>query len=115
MMVLSGLLWTAGLGMLAADPSVATLLCSTVVWTVGEMIASVVVPTTITARVAPAHRGRFLAIPDAMRSLAAIAAPLGLGLLWDVAGVDVVLRALVAAPLVGALGYGLALTLRRPR
>lgn len=113
MMVLAGLLWTAGLGILAWELSVITLLCSTVVWTVGEMIASVVVPTTITARVAPALRGRFLAIPDAMRSLASIAAPLSLGLIWDRAGVDVVLRALVTVPLLGALGYGVALQRRR--
>jgi len=50
-----------------------------------------------------------------MRSLASIGAPLLLGMLWDARGAAAVLRVLVGVPLLGALGYGLARALGKPR
>lgn len=114
MMSVAGLLWAAGLGILAAGLSTTALLVSTAVWTVGEMIGSVVIPTYIASRVSEDERGRFLAVPDAMRSVAAIVAPLGLGMVWEREGVYAALCVLVATPLLGALGYGLAWARRRP-
>lgn len=113
MMVVAGALWTCGLGVLAWDLGVPALLASTVVWTVGEMIASVVVPTYVSSRVAPDVRGQFLALPDAMRSLSSVLAPVALGMLWDAHGAHSVLHVLVLVPLVGTAAYGLAAVLRR--
>lgn len=108
MMALAGMLWAGGLGVLALGLSATALLLSTAVWTVGEMIGSVVVPTYVANRVAEHERGRFLAVPDAMRSVAAIVAPLSLGALWDHEGVHAVLTVLVAVPVLGTLAYGFA-------
>ncbi len=113
MMVLAGLLWTAGIGMLLAGLSLATLLISTAVWTVGEIIASIVVPTFVSKRVAPECKGRMLAVTDAVRSVAGVSAPIGLGFLWDSAGVNAVLLALFALPAVGTLLYLRALSKTR--
>ncbi len=105
MMALAGALWTAGLAIVLVDLSLASLLACTVVWTMGEIIASVVVPTYVSRHVDPAAKGRMLAVQDAVRSLAGIAAPITLGLLWDEGGLSTVLVTLVATPAVGALIY----------
>ncbi|MFN3184313.1 MAG: MFS transporter [Nannocystaceae bacterium] len=113
MMSVAGLLWAAGLGVLVMGASTAALLVSTAVWTVGEMVVSVVVPTYVANRVGEHERGRILAVPDAMRSVAGIVAPLGLGMVWDHRGPQAVLWVLTAVPLLGALAYGLT-WMRRP-
>ncbi|MEM6294347.1 MAG: MFS transporter [Myxococcota bacterium] len=105
MMAVAGLAWCAGLVLLAGTPTIPALLGSTVVWTLGEMIGSVVVPTFVAGRVAEHVRGRALAIPDAMRSVSAIVAPVALGWLWDAHGFDTVMLALIATPALGALLY----------
>ena len=115
MMVLAALLWAAGLGVLAWGFSVSALLLSTVVWTLGEMVGSVVVPTYVSQRVAPAFRGQFLALPDAMRSLASVVAPIALGWQWDAQGPRAVVHTLVAVPLLGATLYGLGWVCTRRR
>lgn len=106
MMVLAAGLWSAGLAIIAAGLSAVALLLGTVVWTVGEMIGSVVVPTYVANNVPEHARGRLLAVPDAMRSLAAVLAPIALGMVWDAHGVQWVLWILVATPLLGAALYG---------
>lgn len=108
MMALAGVLWAAGLTVLAAGLSAAALLLCTVLWTLGEMLGSVVVPTFVASRVSAKARGRFLAVPDAMRSLAAIVAPIVLGVLWENRGFETVLMLLIATPLVGSVLYGFA-------
>ena len=113
MMVLASSLWTAGVGVLAVGLSLTALLVSTAIWTMGEIIASIVVPTYISKRVAPGCKGRMLAATDAVRSAAGISAPLALGFLWDVAGVDVVLFTLFALPAVGTALYASVLVRRR--
>lgn len=101
MMALAALLWAAGLAILALGFSVGALLACTVVWTVGEIIASIVVPTYIAARVGSSVKGRMLALQDAVRSVSAIVCPLVLGAVWNAAGVGVVLVVLVVVPLIG--------------
>ncbi len=113
MMALAGVLWAIGLGVLALGLSASALMLCTLLWTLGEMLGSVVVPTFVANRVEPKLRGRFLAIPDAMRSLAAIVAPIVLGLVWEHRGFDTVLGVLIVTPLVGTLLYGGAWTLSR--
>lgn len=108
MMALAGLAWTAGMGVLAAGRSVGALLACTAIWTVGEIIGSVVVPTYVSRRAAPDAKARLLAVPDAVRSLCAIACPAGLGLVWDRLGVDTVLGILVALPLAGFVVFAVA-------
>lgn len=108
MMALAGLAWTAGMVVLAGGRSVGALLACTAIWTVGEIIGSVVVPTYVSRRARPDAKARLLAVPDAVRSLCAIACPAGLGLVWDRLGVDAVLAILVVLPLVGALVFAAA-------
>jgi MFS family permease len=105
MMTLAAVAWTAGLVILAVGASLPALLASTVVWTLGEIVASIVVPTYVARCVAPQARGRMLATGDALRSLAGVVMPIVLGLLWDGAGVDAVLLALVTVPAVGIAAF----------
>ncbi len=113
MMVLAGLLWTAGIGVLVAGLSLVALLVSTAIWTVGEIIASIVAPTFVSKRVAPGCKGRMLAVIDAVRSAAGISAPIALGFLWESVGVSAVLFTLCALPAVGTVLYAGALFGRR--
>ena len=108
MMAVAGVAWTAGMLVLAAGRSVTALLACTAIWTVGEIIGSVVVPTYVSRRARPDAKARLLAVPDAVRSLCAIACPAGLGLVWDGVGVDAVFGILVALPLAGVVVFGLA-------
>lgn len=112
MMTLAGVLWALGLTVLALGLSASALMLCTLLWTLGEMLGSVVVPTFVANRVHPDARGRFLAIPDAMRSLAAIVAPIALGLLWENRGFNTVMLVLIATPLVGSGLYATAWALR---
>lgn len=105
MMVVAGLLWTAGLTVLAVGFSLPALLVCTVVWTLGEVVASILVPTFISRRVAPAVKGRFLALNDATRSLAGVIAPVALGILWEQRGAGAVAWAILAVPAAGTLAY----------
>lgn len=105
MMSLSAALWGAGLSILAMGSSLPALLACTVVWTLGEIIGSIVIPTYLSRRVAPAIKGRMLALQDAVRSVSAIACPIAIGLLWDNTGVGMVLAVLVASPVVGLVVY----------
>ncbi|MGH1340833.1 MAG: MFS transporter [Nannocystales bacterium] len=113
MMTLAGVLWGMGLTVLAFGVSSSALLLCTVLWTLGEMLGSVVVPTFVANRVDEQMRGRILAIPDAMRSLAAIVAPIALGLVWERHGFGTVLVVLIATPLVGSGLYASAWALHR--
>ncbi len=54
-----------------------------------------------------------LAIVDAVRSAAGVSAPIALGYLWDSRGVNAVLFALFALPVIGTLLYARALMRRR--
>lgn len=105
MMAGAGALWTAGLAILTLGLTAGALLACTLVWTLGEIVGSIVIPTYVSQRISASVRGRFLALPDAMRSLAAIVAPLVLGMVWDRQGVDTVMVVLVATPALGAALY----------
>ncbi len=106
MMTLAGLLWTAGLLLLNLGHSLVALLACTAVWTFGEMVASIVGPTFISRRVAPEYKGRFLALNDAMRSLAGVVAPIALGWVWEHQGVPLVLLIVLILPMIGTVCYG---------
>lgn len=105
MMAVAGVCWSVGLSVLVLGFSVGALLACTVIWTVGEIIASIVVPTYVSKRVPAAAKARMLAATDAARSLAAVSVPIALGSLWDAAGVDSVLIALLVLPVVGTAIY----------
>ncbi|MCZ6682572.1 MAG: MFS transporter [Planctomycetota bacterium] len=105
MMVVSGLFWTAGLIILLSGFSVVALMVCTVVWTIGEIIASILVPSFIAKRVAPAVKGRFMALNDIVRSFAGVVCPVGLGLIWSNLGVTWVLAVLAGLPAAGVLCY----------
>ena len=105
MMVLAGLFWTAGLVILLSGFSIWALMVCTAVWTIGEIIASILVPTFIAKRVAPDVKGRFMALNDIVRSFAGVVCPIGLGFVWANYGVDVVTIILTALPAAGVLCY----------
>ncbi|MCH9681371.1 MAG: MFS transporter [Deltaproteobacteria bacterium] len=104
-MVLASGLWTAGLLIAAVGRSLPALVGCTLVWTLGEIIASIVVPSHIAARVPARVKGRMLAIADVARSAAGMTAPVVLGVTWARWGVDVALGLLVALPLIGGSLY----------
>lgn len=105
MMVVSGIFWTTGLIILFSGFSVLALMVCTVVWTIGEIIASILVPSFIAKRVSSDVKGRFMALNDIVRSLAGVVCPIGLGLIWSNLGVTWVLAVLVALPATGAVCY----------
>lgn len=105
MMVVAGLFWTAGLVILAVGFSITALMICTVVWTMGEIIASILVPSFISKRVAPQVKGRFMALNDIVRSLAGVMCPIALGLVWEIRGASMVIYMLVALPVIGTLCY----------
>ncbi len=105
MMATAGLLWATGLVILLTGFSLIALLCCTVVWTIGEIIASITVPSFIARHVAPEVKGRFMALNDVVRSLAGIVAPIGLGFLWARHGAVVVTAVLAALPAAGVVCY----------
>ena len=105
MMALAAALWGLGLSILALGFSVFALLSCTVVWTMGEIVASIVVPTYLSRRVAASAKGRMLSLQDGVRSVSAIACPIALGAVWDGAGVGVVVAVLVASPVLGFVVY----------
>ena len=104
-LTLAGLLWTTGIALLVFSGSLFALVACTAIWTLGEIIASIVLPTFVTRHVKSELKGRFLALVDAMRSLAGVLCPLGLGLLWDTRGTEAVLYTLLALPVLGTLGF----------
>lgn len=109
MMAVAGLFWTVGLVVLLSGFSVGALLLCTAIWTIGEIIASILVPSYIAKHVAEEVKGRFMALNDIVRSLAGVVCPIGLGFLWHHQGVTAVLYVLVALPVLGTAAYLLLL------
>ena len=107
MMILSGALWSLGMSVLLVGYSVTALLCCTVLWTVGEIIASILVPNFIASRVPEAFKGRFMALNDIVRSFAGVVFPIGLGLLWTHQSPRIVVLVITFLPVIGAFSYGL--------
>jgi hypothetical protein len=75
------------------------------VWTIGEIIGSILVPSFIAGRVAPEVKGRFMALNDLVRSFAGVICPIALGFIWKHEGPRVVVSTLLALPLAGMLCY----------
>ena len=105
MMVVAGGFWTSGLLILLFGFSITSLVVCTFVWTIGEIIASILVPTFIAKRVAAAIKGRFMALNDIMRSLAGVLCPIGLGFVWTQHSVTAVIVVLTVLPAVGTFCY----------
>lgn len=115
-MILAAVFWLIGLSILKFGFSTPALLLCTVVWTIGEILASITVPTYISRHVHTSVKGRFLALTDAMRSLAGIVCPISLGFLWQAKGAHSVLQILLILPAIGLAAYaGLAFVSRSQR
>lgn len=105
MMIVAGLFWTAGLLVLKLGFSAGALLVCTAIWTIGEIIGSILVPSFIARHVSASRKGRFMALNDIVRSAAGVICPIGLGLLWKSQGPAAVVSLLVALPIVGMICY----------
>ncbi len=105
MMVLSGAIWTLGMSVLLFGYSVIALMICTAIWTIGEIIASILVPTFVASRVPEAFKGRFMALNDIVRSLAGVIFPIGLGFLWTYQSAGVVVLAITLLPAIGTVCY----------
>ena len=105
MMVVSGTLWTLGMSILLFGYSVAALLVCTAMWTIGEIIASILVPTFVASRVPAAFKGRFMALNDVVRSFAGVIFPIGLGLLWTYQSAQAVVLTITLLPVIGTVCY----------
>ncbi|MER5970725.1 MFS transporter [Streptomyces sp. NPDC002055] len=107
LLLIAGLLWTLGLAMIAFAFSLPAILLSTVVWTLGEIIVSVVVPTYVADHVDERRVGSFMALNGFVLGLARLVVPVGLGLIWTSHGHQPVFLTLFAAPLIGMAGFAL--------
>ena len=103
---IAGAFWLAGLALFTWRLTPATLLIGTAIWTIGEVLASVSLPSWLSREAPVEWRGRVLAVQDATVSVARIASPVGLGWVWAMAGPDTVLRSLLALPIAAVIGYG---------
>ncbi|MFC5665910.1 MFS transporter [Kitasatospora misakiensis] len=101
LLLVAGALWALGLAVLDFGFSLAAVLASTVVWTLGEIIASVVVPTYIADHVDEHRVGRFMALNGFVLGLARLVVPFGLGLIWQHQGARPVLHTMLVTPLLG--------------
>ncbi|MGC0327355.1 MFS family permease [Streptomyces sp. SAI-170] len=110
LLLVSGALWAAGLAVIVVGFSLPAILLSTVIWTLGEIIASVVVPTYIADHVDERRVGSFMALNGFVLGLARLAVPAGLGALWTAQGHRPVFLTLLAAPLVGMAAYAVLRT-----
>ncbi|MFF6997871.1 MFS transporter [Streptomyces sp. NPDC008313] len=107
LLLIAGALWAMGLGVIVVGFSLAAILLSTVVWTLGEIIVSVVVPTYIADHVDERRVGGFMALNGFVLGLARLVVPVGLGVVWTWQGHQPVFLILLAAPLVGMAAFAL--------
>ncbi|SHN13279.1 MFS transporter [Cryptosporangium aurantiacum] len=114
LLIVAGALWTAGTAVMAFAFSLPALLLSTVVWTVGEIIVSVVVPTYIADQIDGRRVSRFMALNGFVLSFARLVVPMGFGLLWQEQGHAPVFLALFLVPAVGVLAYAVLPVRRAP-
>ncbi|MCX5388050.1 MFS transporter [Streptomyces sp. NBC_00083] len=110
LLLAAGLLWTLGLAVIVLGFSLPALLLSTGVWTLGEIIVSVVVPTYVADHVDERRVGTYMALNGFVLGLARLVVPVGLGALWAAQGHRPVFVALLGAPLVGMAGFALLRT-----
>lgn len=113
LLLVAGVLWAAGLGVIVLGFSLAAILLSTVIWTLGEIIVSVVVPTYVADHVDKRRVGGFMALNGFVLGLARLVVPVGLGVVWTAHGHGPVFLILLAAPLVGMAAFAL-LRIRPP-
>lgn len=104
-MILAGILWGGGMLIIVNGYAIWALLLGTFVWTIGEIIASITVPTFISRRVDPRYKGRFLSLNDIVRSFAGVICPIGLGYVWTENGPVEVLLIITSLPFAAMLGY----------
>ncbi len=104
-MVTAAALWTVGMIVLASGFSLGALVMCTVIWTVGEVIGSITIPSFVAARVPRRSKGRMMALGDLVRSAAGVAAPIGLGFTWQTQGVWAVMLVLLVLPMIGGALY----------
>jgi MFS family permease len=105
LLIVAGLLWSAGMAVLVFAFSLPAVLLSTVVWTLGEIIASVVVPTYIADHVEPRRVSGFMALNGFVLSSARLVVPMGLGFVWQAGGHRPVLLLLLLTPVVGVVAF----------
>ncbi|MEU3912644.1 MFS transporter [Streptomyces sp. NPDC029721] len=107
LLLVAGLLWALGLAVIVFAFSLPAILLSTVVWTFGEIIVSVVVPTYVADHVEERRVGGFMALNGFVLGLARLVVPVGLGVIWTAHGHQPVFVTLLAAPLAGMAVYAL--------
>ncbi|MDG4838680.1 MFS transporter [Micromonospora sp. WMMD967] len=105
LLVVAGLLWSTGMAVLVFAFSLPAVLLSTVVWTLGEIIASVVVPTYIADHVEEHRVSGFMALNGFVLSSARLVVPMGLGFVWQTGGHQPVLLLLLLTPVVGVVAF----------
>jgi MFS family permease len=107
LLVTAGLLWALGLALPVVAFSLAALLLCTVIWTLGEIIVSIVVPAYIADRVEEGRVPGFMAVNGFVLGLARLIVPAGLGALWQAQGHGPVFLVLLITPLVGVAACSL--------
>ncbi|PWW58253.1 MFS transporter [Actinokineospora spheciospongiae] len=112
LLLASGGLWVCGIALFTFLFSLPAILLSTLVWTLGEIIVAVVVPTYIADHAHPDRVSGFMAVNGFVLGLARLVVPMGLGLAWQAGGHQAALYALLLVPITGMVLFGLVRTRR---
>lgn len=112
-MVLGGVLWSAGLAIVVFAFSLPALLLSVVVWTFGEIVVSITVPTFLANTVDERSVGRYMSLNAFVLSFTRLTVPFGLGYAWQQHGYESALLAVLALPMIGVVLFGVLLAGRR--
>ena len=107
LLLAAGALWAVGLVLPVVAFSLAALLLCTVIWTLGEIIVSVVVPAYIADQADERRVPGFMAVNGFVLGLARLVVPAGLGVLWSARGHAPVFGVLLAAPILGMAAFAL--------
>ncbi|MEU8787012.1 MFS transporter [Streptomyces sp. NPDC048637] len=107
LLIVAGLLWALGLSVLTFALSLPVMLLSILVWTLGEVIVSVVVPTYIADHVDERRVGSFMALNGFVLALSRLVVPAGLGFIWQSHGVGRVFFTLLVTSMVGLAVFAL--------
>ncbi|MBD1557780.1 MFS transporter [Vibrio sp. S9_S30] len=99
-LAISSLLWSSGLFMIYLGFSVNWLLASVVVWTLGEIVISISLPSHISTHSPENSKGKFMGINEMVGSISRVLTPICIGALWHSVGVENALLWVALFPLV---------------
>lgn len=115
-LIIGGLLYLVGFGMLGFVNGMFWFVLSTVIWTIGEIVVTTNMSVYLTAHTPITHRGRFNAVFPVIRRMGFIIGPMACGLIARTSGPRMIWPFVAVCALIGsALMTGLHLREQRRR